>query len=163
VAGDRRIRGVLFDAGGVLIRPIGGRWNPRYDPIVEVFPDVRRVLDQLRASGVRMSVVSDTWAGLEATLRSLDIEQYFAGFVIAEVLGCRKPDPRMYAAGSDLLGLNPGDCLFIDDDPQLVSAAIQLGYHGAALTRAGQPTASVPAIMSLGDLPPIITRTAQRT
>jgi putative hydrolase of the HAD superfamily len=43
----------------------------------------------------------------------------------------------MYAAGSDLLGLNPGDCLFIDDDPQLVSAAIQLL--------------------------PIITRTAQRT
>jgi putative hydrolase of the HAD superfamily len=69
----------------------------------------------------------------------------------------------MYAAGSDLLGLNPGDCLFIDDDPQLVSAAIQLGYHRAALTREGQPPASVPAIMSLDDLLPIITRTAQRT
>ena len=21
----------MFDAGGVLIRPVGGRWNPRYD------------------------------------------------------------------------------------------------------------------------------------
>jgi hypothetical protein len=29
--GRRRIRGVLFDAGGVLIGPVGGRWNPRYD------------------------------------------------------------------------------------------------------------------------------------
>ena len=212
VAVDRRIRGVLFDAGGVLIQPIGGRWNPRYDfedivvahhpetraelfpeafgmgqqvldegtttanrtdyhramlrvlgidepsaallreleapaagPIVEVFPDVRRVLDQLRASGVRMSVVSDTWAGLEAIFRSLDIEQYFAGFVISEVVGYQKPDPRMYAAGSDLLGLDPGDCLFIDDDPRLVSIAIQLGYHGVALMRGGQPPASVPA------------------
>jgi hypothetical protein len=31
VVDDRRIRGVLFDFGDVLIHPIGGRWNPRYD------------------------------------------------------------------------------------------------------------------------------------
>jgi hypothetical protein len=33
---DRRIRGILFDSGGVLTRPVGGRWNPRFDfePIV---------------------------------------------------------------------------------------------------------------------------------
>jgi putative hydrolase of the HAD superfamily len=54
---------------------------------------------------------------LETEFRRLDIEHYFAGFVISEVLGCRKPDPRMYAAGSDLLGLDPGECLFVDDDP----------------------------------------------
>jgi putative hydrolase of the HAD superfamily len=226
---DRRIHGVLFDAGGVLIRPIGGRWNPRYDfedivvahhpdirterfpaaltagqrvldagtttpnrtdyhramlrvlgidepstallheleapatgPVVELFPDVRRVLDQLRAAGLGMSVVSDTWAGLEASFRSLDIEHYFAGFVISEVLGCNKPDPRMYAAGSELLGLDPGDCLFVDDDSQLVSAAIQLGYHGVALMRdGGLPPASVPAITSLDELPPIVVGAAQ--
>lgn len=221
---ERRVRGVLFDAGGVLTRPVGGRWNPRYDfedivlahhpeapvelfpeafaagqrvldagtttanrtdyhramlrvlgivepsavllqeleapaagPVVELFPDVRRVLDQLRAAGVGMSVVSDTWAGLEGMFRSLGIEQYFAGFVVSEVLGCRKPDPRMFAAGRELLGLDPGDCLFIDDDPQLVCAAIQLGYRGVALTRDAAPSpASVPAITSLDELPPIV-------
>jgi HAD superfamily hydrolase (TIGR01509 family) len=218
VPGDRRIHGVLFDAGGVLIRPIGGRGNPRYDfedivvarhpeiraglfpeafavgqraldagttranrtgyhramlrvlgigepsaallheleaPAaglsVEVFPDVQPVLDQLRASDVGMPVVSDTWAGLADLFRSLGIEQDFAGFVISEVLGCRKPDPRMYAAGSDVLGLDPQDCLFIDDDPQLVSAAVQLGYHGVALARECQPPESVPAITSLDE------------
>lgn len=218
------MRGVLFDAGGVLIRPVGGRWNPRYDfedivlvhhpetpvelfpdafavgqrvldagtttanrtdyhramlrvlgihepstvllqeleapaagPVVELFPDVRRVLDQLRAAGIGMSVVSDTWAGLEGMFRSLDIEQYFAGFAISEVLGCRKPDPRMYAAGRELLGLDPDDCLFVDDDPQLVLAAIQLGYRGVALTRdAGPSPATVPAITSLDELPRIV-------
>ena len=25
------IRGVLFDSGDTLVRPIGGRWNPRFD------------------------------------------------------------------------------------------------------------------------------------
>jgi putative hydrolase of the HAD superfamily len=218
----RRIRGVLFDAGGVLIRPSGGRWNPRYDfegivlthhpetpvglfpeafaegqevldagtttanrtdyhramlrvlgidepstellqelesppagPGVELFEDVRPVLDQLRAMEIGMSVVSDTWAGLDNMFRSLDIEQYFAGFAISEVLGCRKPDPRMYAAGRDLLGLAPGDCLFVDDDPHLVAAAIELGYRGVALLRGAEP-ASVPAITSLDELPPLV-------
>ncbi|NMO55704.1 hypothetical protein HH310_31540 [Actinoplanes sp. TBRC 11911] len=56
----RRVRGVLFDSGGVLLRPVGGRWNPRYDfeeivtahhpgTPVELFPAAfaagRRVLD----------------------------------------------------------------------------------------------------------------------
>jgi putative hydrolase of the HAD superfamily len=224
---ERRIRGVLFDAGGVLIRPVGGRWNPRYDfedivtahhpeapvelfpeafaagqrvldagtttpnrtdyhramlhvlgvdepsatllrelegpaagPVVETFPDVRRVLDRLRAAGIGMSVVSDTWAGLDDMFRTLDIERYFAGFVISEVLGCRKPDPRMYAAGSGLLGLDPGDCLFVDDDPWLVSAAIRLGYHGVALTRdTGPNPGPVPSVTSLDELPRLVTAT----
>jgi putative hydrolase of the HAD superfamily len=225
---ERRVGGVLFDAGGVLIRPIGRRWNPRYDfedvvvahhpetrgedfpeafaagqrlldaattatpsrtayhrailralgidgpsagllaeleappagPVVELFPDVRRVLEWLRAAGVGMSVVSDTWAGLEAIFRSLDIERYFAAFAISEVLGCRKPHPRMYAAGSDPLGLDPGQCLVVDDDPRLVLAAIQLGYQGVALTRGvGQAPGPVPTIASLDELPPIVTET----
>jgi putative hydrolase of the HAD superfamily len=25
------VRGVLFDSGDTLIRPVGGRWNPRFD------------------------------------------------------------------------------------------------------------------------------------
>jgi putative hydrolase of the HAD superfamily len=125
---------------------------------VELFPEVRRVLDQLRAGGAGMAVVSDAWAGLEAIFRSLDIDRYFAGLVISEVLGCRKPDPRMYAAGSALLGLDPGACLFVDDDPQLVLAAIRLGYQGVALLRgAGLAPADVPAITSLDELPPIVT------
>ncbi|MBE1605301.1 HAD-IA family hydrolase [Actinopolymorpha pittospori] len=220
---DQGIRGVLFDSGGVLIGPVGGRWNPRYDfesivvehypetrvelfpkafavgqrtldattttvnrtvyhramlqvlgidepseallheleapaagPTIEPFPDVRPVLDQLQAWGVGMSVVSDNWAGLELGYRALGIEHYFAGFVISEVLGCCKPDPRMYAAGSDLLGLDPGECLFIDDDPELVSAAIQLGYQGVALIRVGQHPATVPAITTLDELLPLV-------
>jgi putative hydrolase of the HAD superfamily len=218
------VRGVLFDAGGVLIRPVGGRWNPRYDfesvvlahhprvpaslfpaafaegqrvldggattpdrtdyhramlrvlgvaqpspallreledppagPAIEAYPDARPVLDELSARGVRMSVVSDAWAGLELAFRALDIERYFAGFVISQVLGCRKPDPRMYAAGSALLGLEPVECLFIDDDPELVAAAVGLGYHGVALVRDGGPVESgVDVITSLDELLPVV-------
>ena len=63
----------------------------------------------------------------------------------------------MYAAGRELLGLEPDDCLFVDDDPQLVLAAIELGYHGVALLHGWEPEpASVPAIRSLDDVLVII-------
>jgi HAD superfamily hydrolase (TIGR01509 family) len=222
---DRSIRGVLFDAGGVLIRPVGGRWNPRYDfedvvlrhhpwiraelfpqafaagqraleaspvtleralyhrailqvlgvdgpspallheleapaagAVIETFPDVRAVLDELRAGGIRMAVVSDTWAGLENLFRQIDIERYFEVFAISEVLGCRKPDPRMYRAGSDGLGLDPRECVFIDDDPALVAAANELGYHGVALVRDGLPPPGIRTMRSLVELPPFAGR-----
>jgi putative hydrolase of the HAD superfamily len=125
-------------------------------PVVEVFPDVRPVLDQLQSWGIRMAVVSDTWAGMELHYRELGIEQYFEGFVISELMGCRKPDPRMYAAGSDMLGLAPSDCLFIDDDPELVSAAVDLGYHGVALVRDEHSPCAVRVITSLDELLPIV-------
>src|SRR3954465_5581253 len=40
-------RGVMFDAGGGLVRPVGGRWNPRYDfegIVREHHPDVDEAL-----------------------------------------------------------------------------------------------------------------------
>jgi putative hydrolase of the HAD superfamily len=207
----------MFDAGGVLIGPVGGRWNPRYDfeaivlshhpgvgsfdgaiaagqrfldastttperveyhrvmlaalgvrepsarlldeleapaagPVVEVFPDVRRTLERLRAEGVRMSVVSDSWAGLVQIFEALDLARYFQGFAISEVVGCNKPDPRMYAEGRRLLGLEPRECLFVDDDPALVAAARTLGYQGLTLDR-GATAASGQVITTLDQLP----------
>jgi putative hydrolase of the HAD superfamily len=215
-------RGVLFDSGDTLIRPVGGRWNPRSDfeeivlrhltglasaafpeafaagqrvldagpttpslaeyhlavlhalgvprpapellreleqpaarPLVEPFPEVPGVLERLRAGGVRMAVVSDSWPGLEGLYRDLGLDAYFEAFVISAVLGCNKPDPRMYRAGSDALGLPPHECVFVDDDPDLVAAAIELGYGGTAIVRASDPPAAVPWIGTLEDLVPM--------
>ena len=222
-------RGVLFDSGDTLIRPVGGRWNPRFDfeeivlrhlpeltvasfpqafaagqklldagpatpslaeyhlailhalgvhrppprllweleqpgtrPLVEPFPEVPAVLERLRAGGVRMAIVSDNWPGLEGLYRQLDLHAYFQAFVISADLGCRKPDPRMYRAGSDALGLPPHECLVVDDAPDLVAAAIELGYGGTAIIRTADPPTTVPWIGTLEDLVPMTASRRQR-
>jgi putative hydrolase of the HAD superfamily len=214
--------GVLFDSGDTLIRPVGGRWNPRRDfeeivlrhlpelavdafppafaagqqvldagpatpslaeyhlailgalgvrrpprellweleqpgarPLVEPFPEVPGVLERLRTAGVGMAIVSDNWPGLVGLYRQLGLHTYFQAFVISADLGCRKPDPRMYRAGSDALGLPPRQCVFVDDDPDLVAAAIELGYGGTAIIRASDPPTAVPWIGTLEDLLPM--------
>jgi putative hydrolase of the HAD superfamily len=77
-------------------------------------------------------------------------------------MGCRKPDPRMYRAGSDGLGLAPSECLFADDDPELVLAAIHFGYLGVAIDRYGSARRSdVEWIENLTDLWPLLDRASR--
>jgi putative hydrolase of the HAD superfamily len=61
----------------------------------------------------------------------------------------------MYQAGSDALGLAPRECIFVDDDPDLVAAAIELGYGGTAIVRASEPPTAVPWLGTLEDLVPM--------
>jgi HAD superfamily hydrolase (TIGR01509 family) len=212
------LRAVLFDSGGVLMRPIGGRWNPRadfeqtvlaHDPSVtpeqfaaaiavgdrlfatspstpdyddyhrvvlrhlgvaatsqlladlrrdvppamflETYQDVEETLEELSRRGVPMAVVSDAWPNLPELHAGLGIARFFQAYAISAVLGCTKPDPRMYHHASAALGLAPAQCLFVDDDPDLVAAAIKLGYAGRTLCR-DAPTSDVPSISSLTEL-----------
>ncbi|MFF4400279.1 HAD-IA family hydrolase [Streptomyces sp. NPDC001480] len=62
-----------------------------------------------------------------------------------------RPDPRMYHHASAALGLAPAQCLFVDDDPDLVAAAIRLGYAGRALCR-DTAISDVPSITSLTEI-----------
>ncbi|RII17255.1 Phosphatase [Streptomyces sp. YIM 130001] len=119
--------------------------------VLELFPDVLSTLAGLKRRGVRLAVVSDAWPGLPDLHEGLGIRDYFEVYAISAVLGCEKPDPRMYHHAGTGLGLQPSACLFVDDVPDLVSAAMDLGYEGRALCRTGA-TAHVPAITSLTEL-----------
>jgi HAD superfamily hydrolase (TIGR01509 family) len=127
-------------------------------PVVQLFPEVLRVLSELQARKLRMGIVSDnSAAGFEQAFERLGLRHFFDVFVISEVMGCYKPDFRMYRAGSDGLGLAPCDCLVIDDDPDLVLAAIALGYQGVSIDRYGtQRLSEVRWIASFDDLWPLL-------
>jgi HAD superfamily hydrolase (TIGR01509 family) len=121
---------------------------------VEIFGDVIPCLSALRARGIRMAVVSDAWPNLPEMHDALGIHQFFDGYAISALVGCSKPDARMYAEGARVLGLPPERLLFIDDRDDLVHAAITLGYHGVALRRSGEPPEHpVPWITTLDELP----------
>jgi putative hydrolase of the HAD superfamily len=120
---------------------------------IEVFGDVVGCLEALRARGMRMAVVSDAWPNLPQMHAALGIGSFFEGYAISAVLGCTKPDARMYAEGARVLGLPPRKLLFVDDCDDLVDAARRLGYRGVALRRSGEPPQyPVPWITSLDEL-----------
>ena len=100
-------------------------------------PGAREALEALNARSIPMAIVSDNWLGAERLYEQLEARHYFEGFVTSQAMGCRKPDPRMYAAGARYLGLPPEACLFVDDLPDLVAAAVALGYQGAVFDPEG--------------------------
>ena len=123
--------------------------RPLDSPFLELFPEVLRVLDEIRRRGVPMAVVSDNWKRTPGH-DGLGLDGYFATWVVSEELGCCKPDPRMFAAGRDAIAIPTAECLFVDDDPELVEAAVALGYQGVALGRKRpHAPAEVPWIDSL--------------
>ncbi len=135
--------------------------NRPVDPatLLETFPEVLVVLGELRARDVRMAVVSDAWPNLPDLHAALGIDDFFEVYAISAVLGCNKPDARMYRHASDGLRLDPAECVFVDDDPRLVAAAIELGYAGRAVCRNRRaPASGVPSITTLDELLPLFER-----
>lgn len=104
-------------------------------PYLELFPEVIGVLEEIRRRGLPIAVVSNNWKSVGPRRDPLGLDPYVAVWVISEELGCEKPDPRMYAAGSTGIGVPPAECLFVDDYAPHVEAAIALGYQGVALGR----------------------------
>lgn len=126
--------------------------GPPPGPVFEAYPETGAVLDRLKAAELRLAVVTDSSGNSDSKRRQLAevcLDGYFDTIVVSDELGCVKPDPRMFDTASAALGLRRDECLFVDDVPSLVRAAIGLGYQGAAIIRDGSRSADVPAFDTL--------------
>jgi putative hydrolase of the HAD superfamily len=106
------------------------------------FPDTRATLEELRQAGLRLGIVSNAWPSLERTYRALGLREFFDAFVISSKLGCLKPNPRIYRAAIEQIGVAAESTLFVDDDEEYVRAAQSLGMRGAVIRRDGSGASS---------------------
>jgi putative hydrolase of the HAD superfamily len=73
------------------------------------------VLQSLRQLGVATGLVSDCTHELPAFLPQLPVAALLDTQVFSVQLGCCKPDPPIYLAACDQLGVAPQDCLYVGD------------------------------------------------
>ncbi|MFG2044358.1 HAD family hydrolase [Dactylosporangium sp. NPDC048998] len=66
-----------------------------------------------RRAGIRTGLVSNSW-GLGRYDRALLVE-LFDGVVISGEVGVRKPSPQIYTLGAEAVGLDPQECVYVDD------------------------------------------------
>lgn len=78
-----------------------------------------------RAAGVRTGLISNSW-GVARYPRGL-LEDLFDGVVISGAEGMRKPAPEMYVLGAQRIGVEPQECVFVDDLPFNLDPARELG------------------------------------
>jgi FMN phosphatase YigB (HAD superfamily) len=78
-----------------------------------------------REQGVRTGLISNSW-GTRRYDREL-LGRLFDGIVISGEVGIRKPTPEIYVRGARAVGLDAGECVFVDDLPFNLPPAQELG------------------------------------
>ena len=87
-------------------------------------------IERLRASGLRVGLLSNFSADLRTMLAQQGLLQHFDALAISAEIGVMKPDAAAYQAVLAMLGLEAHTCIFIDDVSANVTAAQALGLHG---------------------------------
>jgi epoxide hydrolase-like predicted phosphatase len=91
-------------------------------------PDMYQLIKSLRGAGFSTALLSNSW-GYGDYPRE-DFPGLFDAVVISGEVGMRKPEPEIFRHAAALLGLEPRECVFIDDVAANVEAAQACGMTG---------------------------------
>lgn len=102
-------------------------------------PD-ERMLDAVRRSrevGIRTGVVSNSWG--PSIYDGQPLEELFDAVVISGDVAMHKPQPEIFLLASERIGVEAGDCVFVDDLRENCAGAEEVGmtailHRGAGST-----------------------------
>jgi len=108
----------------------------------QCFPEVRSVLEALRARGCKVAVVSNFDSRLPEILRVLGIHEHIDAVVYSAEAGSAKPDRAIFRRALAALGVAPERAIHVGDSASAdVAGAVAAGLEGVLLRR-GDPSAA---------------------
>jgi putative hydrolase of the HAD superfamily len=72
-------------------------------------------LERLRAAGLRLGVVSNSDGRVEAALTAAGLRDCFEVVIDSALFGSEKPDPAIFRAALQALGVAPNEALYVGD------------------------------------------------
>jgi putative hydrolase of the HAD superfamily len=110
-------------------------------------PAMYEMLRALRGAGFRTALLSNSWGGHEYP--RADFPGLFDTVVISGECGMRKPEEAIFLHTAKGLGLEPEQCVFIDDLETNVAAAAACGMTGVHHTEAAQTVAALQDLLGI--------------
>jgi putative hydrolase of the HAD superfamily len=101
---------------------------------------------RVKEAGLRTAVLSNSW-GNDYPMQGWD--ELFDAVVISGDVGMRKPEPRIFEHVLSLIDLPAPECVFVDDLPHNVTAAVQLGFVGIVHRTYDETALELEAILDL--------------
>lgn len=132
-----------FAACGIDDAPVDALWGIYYAARnnVELYPDS---LDALGRIAAKLPIVSISNGN--ADLEVIGLHHFFHTRISAAGAGVAKPDPKIFLAAAEALGVEPREILHVGDDPLLdVVGAHQAGLRTVWLNRTGETWSHGPA------------------
>lgn len=126
------------------------------------YPEAKPALQALRASGLRLAVLSNGSPRMLASAgEASGLSPLLDHVLSVESVGIYKPSPQVYRLALDALGLWPNEILFVSANGWDAAGAKTFGLRVAWCNRSGQPVERVGEppdveIRSLAELPALV-------
>lgn len=149
---------------GVLLEALGypdhaHLWGHLFDAFQRLenwrlYPDAIPVLQELRARGYQLGVVSNWEEWLEDLLLALDVHALFDFIVASGPFGRAKPHASIFRRALELAGVEPSEAVHVGDAPREdIEGARAVGIRPILIDRRGRyPNLDVERITSLSEL-----------
>lgn len=120
--------------------------------------DIHCTLGTLKGAH-RLGVISNATAPVPPLLRRLGLADYFEAIVDSVTVGVEKPDPRIFHAACEAMGVAPAECVYVGDLYHVdVVGARAAGLSPVLLDPTGERDVDCPTIASLSELPQWLNR-----
>ena len=114
---------------------------------------IRESLGRLRDAGLRLGVVSNSDGRVEQALAEAGLREYFDVVIDSSVAGIEKPDPAIFLAALDALGVEAEQALYVGDLYEVdVVGARAAGIDAVLLAAPGSTHRSCRTTSSIADL-----------
>jgi HAD superfamily hydrolase (TIGR01509 family) len=102
----------------------------------------REFITQCRKMGKKLAVASSAdWVKVKGNLDELKIAaETFDAVIAGNDVVHKKPDPEIFLLAAERIGLNPKDCLVIEDAPNGIKAGKAAGCKCLAITSSFTPS-----------------------
>lgn len=106
----------------------------RDEEMLTPIPGSAATLERLTREGYACYFLSNTNEAALDFMRSFDYFALFRGGVASYEERISKPDPAIFRLLTQRFGLEPADCVFVDDSPKNVEAARRCGFDARLLS-----------------------------
>ena len=119
----------------------------------DTYADVESTLQYLKGKGVALAVISNWHCGLAHFVSDLGLMPYFDHVVGSADYGFAKPDRRIFAKASNLLGVEPSQILHVGDSYEAdYMGGRDAGFQVALLDRTIATNVAGRVVRSLADV-----------
>ena len=120
---------------GVIAEEKEGNYRQRVRQNISPLPGAVKLIRSLKEHGFGVALATSApIENIQLVMRGLDIEDSFQAIVSGREVKEGKPSPQGFLLAAKKLGVEPGNCIVIEDAPAGITAAKRAGMHCLAIT-----------------------------
>lgn len=113
-------------------------WINAFKEKAKIDSDVENIITDLNAKGYKLAILSNMIKPFGRSNGEKRFYKLFSAVIFSHEAGMRKPDEEIYIHASEKLGVEPDECIFIDDKERNLLPAEKIGMKTILFKNAEQ-------------------------